>query len=344
MADVVGRDAELRTISSWLDSRDARALVIEGEPGIGKTTLWRDAVRAARDRGVCTLSSTASASETRFAFATIADLFETHVDDVLGSLPPPQTRALAVALRREDATEDAPRDPATTAFAILAGLRQLASSGPVTVALDDVQWLDGPSAAALAFALRRLGDDDVRFVLARRATGETALPLGLDRHPDERVVRDTAYRRAAAYGDEVTIAACLLHRAELECRGGNFELAAGYAREGYELTRQLGAPSRIAILAYAQALAHGALGDIELARAKAAEARAAPAYYRIRVRSILGQLALSLGDAETAAVELRPLPDRLIESGFGEPWHRERCWHSGAPSAVRGSAGRLARR
>ncbi len=191
MDGVVGRDRELETIWDFLDRQRGtrRVLLLAGEAGIGKTTLWRAAVDAAREHGYQALTSSASPAETRLAFAAIGDILGPHVDDVLGTLPPPQARALAVALRRADVEGAAP-DPATIAFAVLGSLRQIAASAPVLVAVDDVQWLDGPSTAALAFALRRLDDaDDVRFLFAQRAAGDTAPPLGIDRYPEDRIER-----------------------------------------------------------------------------------------------------------------------------------------------------------
>lgn len=163
-------------------------LLLVGEAGIGKTTVWRAAVGAARGRGARVLSGSGSPAETRLAFAAIGDLLGPYVDELLPALPAPQARALAVALLRDEAG-GAPPDPATIAFAVLASLRELAVAAPVLVAVDDVQWLDEPSAGSLAFALRRLGDDGVRFVLTQRVTGPTDPPLGLDRYPEERIVR-----------------------------------------------------------------------------------------------------------------------------------------------------------
>lgn len=81
-----------------------------------------------------------------------AVLSETH--DVVAGLPPLQRRPLALALLLEDADRPAP-DRRAIGVALLAALRALARERRVLVALDDVQWLDTSSAAALAFAVRR---------------------------------------------------------------------------------------------------------------------------------------------------------------------------------------------
>ena len=190
MAVVVGRDRELRAVESLLaaDVPGERVLLLAGEAGIGKTTVWREAVQRADELGFRVLPAGASPAETRLAHATIGDLLGPCLDDVLPGLPGPQARALSIALLRTEA-EGAPLDPATVAVGFHASLRALAQATPVLVAVDDVQWLDEPSAAALGFALRRLGEDDVRFVLAQRVEGDTAPPLGLDRYPAERLAR-----------------------------------------------------------------------------------------------------------------------------------------------------------
>lgn len=141
------------------------ACVIEGEPGIGKTSLWRAAVAAADNVRV----SRPREAEASFAFAALADLFADLRADVLDSLRPPQRRALEVALLLREA-RGRPPEPHAVGAATLTALRALA---PLVVAIDDIQWLDRASADALAFALRRLTPaDDVRVVATLRTAGE----------------------------------------------------------------------------------------------------------------------------------------------------------------------------
>ena len=173
---VVGRDAELSSVYGFLDRAADRptALVLEGEPGIGKSTLWLAAVAAARRQDLIVLSSRPAESERGLAYVGLGDLFDPVVDGVIGELSPPRRRALEVALLRdeaadeaEDAAEDVAADPRALAVAVRDVLGLLSERKPVVVAIDDVQWLDTSSASALAFALRRL-DGGVRLVLARR--------------------------------------------------------------------------------------------------------------------------------------------------------------------------------
>ena len=165
---VVGRDAELGSVVGFLDRAAAAptALVLEGEPGIGKSTLWRAAVAAARRRGLTVLSSRPAESERGLAYAGLGDLFDPVVDVVIGELSPPRRRALEVALLRDEPTDGAV-DRRALAVAVRDVLSLLSQRKPVVVAIDDVHWLDASSASALAFALRRL-DGVVRLVVARR--------------------------------------------------------------------------------------------------------------------------------------------------------------------------------
>ena len=83
MGAVVGRDREVEDVTSFVDGdAQARVLVLEGEPGIGKTTLWRAGVEAARERGRLVLSCEASGTETQLALTAVRDLLE-NPDDLV---------------------------------------------------------------------------------------------------------------------------------------------------------------------------------------------------------------------------------------------------------------------
>src|SRR6266540_3649433 len=100
--ELIGRKAEIAFLSRFLDDVPAGpcALVLEGEPGIGKTTLWKWAVAAAKERSFQVLSSRPAGPETKLAFAGLGDLFARIPDGVLLELPEPQREALEVALLR----------------------------------------------------------------------------------------------------------------------------------------------------------------------------------------------------------------------------------------------------
>jgi DNA-binding CsgD family transcriptional regulator len=189
--EILGRDAELAAIASYLHRLAAGpvALVLEGEAGIGKTTLWEAGVAAAHRRGYPVLACRPVQAEATLSFAALGDLLDGVLDEVLPALPDPQRRALEVALLRADAGED-PADQRAVSVATLGVLRLLARSRPLLVAVDDVQWLDGPSARVLAFAVRRLTHEPVGLLVSVRTTGRQAVPLNLEQAwPPDRVGR-----------------------------------------------------------------------------------------------------------------------------------------------------------
>jgi DNA-binding CsgD family transcriptional regulator len=169
VAGLVGREPEIAVIENFLATGEAgfAALELVGEAGIGKTTVWQAAVRRGAELGFPVLSARPAESESRLSFAGLTDLLAAVAPDVLGALPLPQAEALDVALLR--ASVRRPPERRLVGTALLSVLRELASGGPVLVAVDDAQWLDPPSASALEFALRRLDDRPVRLVVSRRA-------------------------------------------------------------------------------------------------------------------------------------------------------------------------------
>jgi DNA-binding CsgD family transcriptional regulator len=182
-ADVVGREDELAAISDFLDADGAPcAVVVEGEPGIGKTTVWLAAIEQAEARGLRVLRARPVESESKLAFSSLADLLGPVLQDVLGELPPPQRRALDAALLIDDGAR---ADRRAVGAGLLSALRALAAQKRVLVAIDDSQWLDPSSAAALQFALRRLRGDPVALVTARRPNGAGELEQAF---PPERVL------------------------------------------------------------------------------------------------------------------------------------------------------------
>jgi DNA-binding CsgD family transcriptional regulator len=188
--EIVGREAEIAAILTLFDGvvDGSRMLLLEGEAGIGKTTLWRRGIALAAERSHRVLSCSPSQAETQLSFAGLGDLLADVLDEALALLPNPQRRALAVALLLEDADESPPNQRAI-ALAFLGALRALAREDEVVVAVDDLQWLDGSSAFVLEFALRRLRDERVAALFGLRS-GEGQAPLGLERAlPDERLER-----------------------------------------------------------------------------------------------------------------------------------------------------------
>jgi DNA-binding NarL/FixJ family response regulator len=185
---VVGRGAELDAITQFFVARleRPRALLLEGEAGIGKTTLLAAADEVARRRGWQVLACRPAAAEAQLAFAALTDALGELLDGDLTALPEPQRAALLGAVRRAGTHVDR----LALSMGVLNLLRGLARGGPVALFVDDAQWLDEPSARALSFALRRLTAEPVVVIASRRdgeslppAFEEAAHAIGLSRLP-----------------------------------------------------------------------------------------------------------------------------------------------------------------
>ena len=178
---MVGRDRELERLQAFVAGGfTPTALVLEGAPGIGKTTLWEAGLDVARGRGVRVVATRSAEAEATLSFAGLIDLADGLEFD---ALPAPQRAALEVVLLRR-APGSRPPEP----HAIGLGLRNaLVAHAPILVAVDDLQWLDMPSAGAIAFAARRLTDQPVGFLLARRHGEPSALERALERRALERL-------------------------------------------------------------------------------------------------------------------------------------------------------------
>ena len=245
-AGVVGRDRELAAVAAFLDAVRSGpcGLVLEGVAGIGKTTVWSAGVALAAGRSYTVLPARPAESEATLSFAALGDLLDGVLDRALPELPPPQRRALEVALLRADPGGSPPEQRAV-AVAFLGVIRHVAAAGPVVVAVDDLQWLDAPSARVVEFALRRLGQERAGLLASVRDEGDgravsaagTGLPAGrLSRvrvGPLALGAFESAVRAAAGSGlSRLTI------RRLFDASGGNpfygLELAAALQRAGAE--------------------------------------------------------------------------------------------------------------
>ena len=188
-SDVISREKELAAVNGFVVSAESLpgALLLEGDAGIGKTTLLRAGIAAAARSGIRVLSARPVEVESSLSFATIGDLLEQRLEDVLRALPRPQAHALEVALLLVEPDEPPP-DRRAVGVGVLGALRELAAAEPLLLAIDDLQWLDRASAAALEFALRRLEDEPIGLLAAGR--GGSDAPLRLERaFPEERLRR-----------------------------------------------------------------------------------------------------------------------------------------------------------
>ena len=189
MPGVVGREAELASVRGFVASvsEGAAALVLEGDAGVGKTTLWRTGIAEAKERGLRVLEARPAESETALSFSGIGDLLDPVLAEALAPLPAAQQNALARALVLEEAAGPTP-DTHAVGVALLNALRAIANENPVVVAVDDVQWLDAASSGALGYAARRLRAECLGVLISRRARLESGLVEELRRSlPAERV-------------------------------------------------------------------------------------------------------------------------------------------------------------
>ena len=146
MTQIIGREEELASVLSFVDEvpEGLSALVLEGEAGIGKSTLWLAGVEHARTRGLRVLSSRPAEAERGLAYVGLGDLFEDVLDEVLPALSLPRRRALEIALLLEEAADDEV-DTRALGIATRSALQLLAEDGPLLVAIDDLQWFDAAS-------------------------------------------------------------------------------------------------------------------------------------------------------------------------------------------------------
>src|ERR1700737_1666657 len=162
---LLGRQRERAALSQLLfDVRSgrSRALVLRGEPGIGKTALLDDL--CTRADAVVLARVAGGESEMELAFAALQQLCAPMLDKLEG-LPDPQRDALGVAF---GLTMGAAPDRFLVGLAALSLLSEAAGQQPLLCVIDDAQWLDRASAPAVAFAARRLLAEPVALVFAAR--------------------------------------------------------------------------------------------------------------------------------------------------------------------------------
>lgn len=169
---LIGRDTELAVLIAALDGARVRScgVVLEGDPGIGKSALIARTVQGARAGGHRVLVAMPTRVESPFAFAALADLLR---DVDLSALHTAPARILEVALGQRP-TDGAPPSVSELGFAVVSVIESIVSAGEqVLFVIDDAQWMDSASRQVVAFALRRLPAVGVCALLGWRTEHET---------------------------------------------------------------------------------------------------------------------------------------------------------------------------
>jgi DNA-binding CsgD family transcriptional regulator len=162
---LVGREGERALLDNLIARArggESAALLVHGEPGIGKTRLLEHAAAGAVDFQV--LRARPLEAESELAFAGLSELLR-PVLHLSGRIPAPQKAALSGALALGPPV---PGDRFAVAAATLSLLAAAAEESPVLAIVDDAHWLDTPSREALLFAGRRLGSEGVLMLLGMR--------------------------------------------------------------------------------------------------------------------------------------------------------------------------------
>jgi DNA-binding CsgD family transcriptional regulator len=171
---LVDRCVEKKALDALLDGVRAGisgALVLRGEPGIGKSSLLDYAVERGADLQI--VRTVAVESEKTLGFAAVHQLLVPLLP-VMDRLPEPQRQAIGVAF---GLVSGPPANPFLLGLAVLTLLSDAAEVRPVLCVLDDAQWLDEESADALSFVARRLLADRVGMLFAVRETTEPDVRL-----------------------------------------------------------------------------------------------------------------------------------------------------------------------
>ncbi|MEE4022774.1 AAA family ATPase [Gordonia sp. PKS22-38] len=174
---MIGREREQRVIDRLVSNArigTSGVLAVTGEPGVGKTALLR--WTQSRLDGFRVVRATGTEPEREVPFAALLAVLRPALD-LLDTIAEPQARALSSALALE---ESAAGDRFAVGAATLSLLCRYAEDGPIAVLLDDLQWIDTPSADALLFAARRLSADPIAVVAAGREGEVDHLVVGVD--------------------------------------------------------------------------------------------------------------------------------------------------------------------
>jgi DNA-binding CsgD family transcriptional regulator len=166
-----GRDAELGVVADLVEGVRNRGgvLLVRGEPGIGKSTLLAAAAAQATAHGMQVLSAVGVQSEAHLPFGGLYQVLKPILDLAEG-LPARQRDALLAVFGMSD---EGSSELFLIGLATLELIGEKAASSPILLIVEDAQWLDDPSCAALAFVARRLEAEGIVMLIAIRDGYET---------------------------------------------------------------------------------------------------------------------------------------------------------------------------
>lgn len=173
---ILGRRDESATLCELFEAArrgHGGALVVYGEPGIGKTVLVNHAVASVP--GVRALHADGHEYESELAFAGLHQLC-TPLADRMSRLAAPQRDALSVAFGLRTGAKP---DRFYVGLAALSMLSEIAENEPVVCVVEDAQWLDQESAQALAFVARRVDSEAIALVFSLRELDQRQELAGL---------------------------------------------------------------------------------------------------------------------------------------------------------------------
>lgn len=170
---IFGRERELSHLGSLVDGLTERgaALLVRGEPGVGKSALLEVAGRRAEAAGMGLLRATGLQAEARLPFAALHQLLVPVLDGA-DRLPARQRLALLTAFGMAEDAAEVP-DRFLIALAVLELLSGAAERSPLLVVVDDAQWLDQSTADVLGFVARRVQHEPIGVFMAIRDGVET---------------------------------------------------------------------------------------------------------------------------------------------------------------------------